>query len=109
MDRYLNGSESGGGHLPAGFFASSGPRDPTINLAGKKKGRTHETIDSPKTENSSISGCTPACLLCHRLRSASSITHPKKSSQLFIRSHNETLSVAVCVSNPDCSRFAIQG
>ena len=28
----------------------------------------------------------------------------------FIRSHNETLSViAMCVSNPDCAPFAIQG
>src|SRR5205823_7437522 len=31
-----------------------------------------------------------------------------KRSQLFIRSHNETLSVAaMCVSNPDCSSFFI--
>jgi len=31
-----------------------------------------------------------------------------KSSQLFIRTHNETLSVvAVCVSDPDRSPFAI--
>jgi hypothetical protein len=25
-----------------------------------------------------------------------------KRRQLFIRVHNETLSVAMCVSNPDC-------
>jgi hypothetical protein len=30
--------------------------------------------------------------------------------QLFIRSHNETLSVAaMCVNNPDCSPFTIHG
>jgi hypothetical protein len=27
----------------------------------------------------------------------------QKRRQLFIRTHNETLSVAMCVSNPDCS------
>jgi len=42
----LNGSESGGGFFPAGFFASSGPRNPTINLAGKRKEEPHECTDS---------------------------------------------------------------
>jgi hypothetical protein len=33
----------------------------------------------------------------------------QKRSQLFIRVHNEALSVAaMCVNNPDCSPFAIQ-
>jgi hypothetical protein len=33
----------------------------------------------------------------------------QKRSQLFIRTHNETLSIiAMCVSNPDCSAVAIQ-
>jgi hypothetical protein len=33
-----------------------------------------------------------------------------KCGQLFIRVHNETLSViAMCVSNPDCSPFGING
>src|SRR5262249_21131979 len=33
-----------------------------------------------------------------------------KRRQLFIRSHNETLSVvAVCVNNPHCSRLRING
>jgi hypothetical protein len=32
----------------------------------------------------------------------------QKRSQLFIRTHKETLSVAaVCICNPDCSPFAI--
>jgi hypothetical protein len=32
----------------------------------------------------------------------------KKRTQLFIRSHNETLSIiTMCVCNPDCSAFAI--
>jgi len=32
----------------------------------------------------------------------------QKRSQLFIRPHNETLSiVAMCVSNPDCSPVGI--
>jgi len=31
----------------------------------------------------------------------------KKRRQLFIRVHNETLSVAVSVHNPDCSPFEI--
>jgi hypothetical protein len=35
-----NGSESGGGHFPARFFAPSGPANRRINAAGKKKGRT---------------------------------------------------------------------
>ncbi len=33
----LNGSESGGGHLPARFFALSGPANWRINTAGKQK------------------------------------------------------------------------
>jgi hypothetical protein len=32
-----------------------------------------------------------------------------KCSQLFIGAHDETLSVAMRVSNPDCSPFAIYG
>src|SRR5437867_4438217 len=36
----LNGSESGGGHFRARFFAPSGPANRRINVAGKKKGRT---------------------------------------------------------------------
>jgi hypothetical protein len=33
-----------------------------------------------------------------------------KRSQLFSRSHNETLSViAVCIDNPDCSHLRING
>jgi hypothetical protein len=33
-----------------------------------------------------------------------------KSGQLFIRTHNETLTVAaMCVCNPDCSLFGING
>src|SRR5712691_4381317 len=35
-----NGFESGGGHLPARFFAPSGPANRRTNAAGKKKGRT---------------------------------------------------------------------
>src|SRR6266496_913113 len=35
-----NGSESGGGHFPARFFAPSGPANRRINVAGKKKRRT---------------------------------------------------------------------
>jgi len=31
-----------------------------------------------------------------------------KRCQLFIGTHNETLSVAVRVNNPDCSPFKIQ-
>jgi hypothetical protein len=31
----------------------------------------------------------------------------KKRRQLFIGAHNETLSVAVSVHNPDCSPFEI--
>jgi hypothetical protein len=34
----------------------------------------------------------------------------EKRSQFFIRSHNETLSIAaMCIGNPDCAPFAIQG
>jgi len=33
----------------------------------------------------------------------------KKRGQLFIRAHNETLSVAVSVNNPDGSPFGING
>jgi hypothetical protein len=34
----------------------------------------------------------------------------QKRSQLFIRSHNETLSVAaMCVNDPDCSTVGING
>ena len=33
----LNGSESGGGLFPAGFFASSGPATAEINVAGERK------------------------------------------------------------------------
>jgi Chaperone of endosialidase len=40
----LNGSESGGGHFPARFFASSGPANCRIKVAGKKKGRTMNPI-----------------------------------------------------------------
>jgi hypothetical protein len=32
-----------------------------------------------------------------------------KCRQLFIRTHNETLSVAMRVSNPDCSPIGIHG
>src|SRR5262245_18085989 len=32
-----------------------------------------------------------------------------KGTQLFIGAHDETLSVAVRVSNPDCSPFTIHG
>ena len=31
-----------------------------------------------------------------------------KRSQLFIRTHNETLSVAMCVHNPDCSSLKVE-
>jgi hypothetical protein len=33
----VNGSESGGGHFPARFFAPSGPAIPESTLAGKRK------------------------------------------------------------------------
>ena len=32
----------------------------------------------------------------------------QKRGQLFIGTHNETLSVAMRVNNPDCSSFNIQ-
>jgi len=32
-----------------------------------------------------------------------------KAGQLFIRTHNETLSIAMRVSNPNCSPVAIHG
>jgi hypothetical protein len=45
-----------------------------------------------------------------RLPNASSRFKFQKRSQLFIRSHNETLSVAtMCVNNPDCSAARIHG
>jgi hypothetical protein len=48
-------------------------------------------------------------LVKHNLASANRRFQFQKRSQLFIRAHNETLSVAaVCVSNPDCSALAIQ-
>ena len=57
----LNGSESGGGHFPAAFFAPSGPAIPENQLSGeKRKGRkNHESIDSIKKSNSTMSrrGC----------------------------------------------------
>jgi hypothetical protein len=33
----------------------------------------------------------------------------RKRSQLFIGAHDETLSIAMRVSNPDCSPFTIHG
>jgi hypothetical protein len=33
----------------------------------------------------------------------------QKCSQQFIRTHNESLSVAMRVNNPDCSPFNIDG
>jgi hypothetical protein len=35
--------------------------------------------------------------------------HFQKSSQDFIGAHNEMLSIAMRVSNPDCSPFGING
>src|SRR5437867_10483127 len=44
----LNGSESGGGHFRARFFAPSGPTNRRINVAGKKKGRTMNPLTQSK-------------------------------------------------------------
>src|SRR5437867_11471773 len=44
----LNGSESGGGHFRARFFAPSGPANRRINVAGKKKGRTINPLTQSK-------------------------------------------------------------
>src|SRR6266487_4453679 len=46
----LNGSESGGRHLPARFFAPSGPAIPELIVAGKKKGRTSATRENPRVD-----------------------------------------------------------
>src|SRR6266496_6062251 len=43
-----NGSESGGGHFPARFFAPSGPANRRINVAGKKKRRTMNPLTQVK-------------------------------------------------------------
>jgi hypothetical protein len=49
-----------------------------------------------------------ACLSRQSAASADPRFEFQKRSQLFIRTHNETLSVvAVCVSNPDCSSAGI--
>src|SRR5215470_879574 len=52
--RISNGSESGGGFSPARFFASSGPATLIIKRAGKER-KSHESIDSAKTKDFSIS------------------------------------------------------
>jgi hypothetical protein len=49
-----------------------------------------------------------ACLSNQFAASADRCFKFEKSGQLFIRSHNETLSVATMrICNPDCSTFAI--
>jgi hypothetical protein len=45
---HLPGSESGGGHLPAGFFASSGPA--IGERAGGEETKNHESIDSTQND-----------------------------------------------------------
>jgi hypothetical protein len=50
-----------------------------------------------------------ACLSSKLAASADRRLEFQKRSQLFIRSHNETLSVAAMrVNNPDCSPVGIQ-
>jgi hypothetical protein len=50
-----------------------------------------------------LSGCGRDCAADRRFKF-------QKRSQLFIRTHNETLSVVVmCVCNPDCSSLRING
>jgi len=48
----LNGSESGGGHFPAGFFASSGPAIAEPTQRGKRKERTMNPLIQLKTPSS---------------------------------------------------------
>jgi hypothetical protein len=40
----LNGSESGGGLFPAGFFVSSGPAISRDQLTGERERKIHESI-----------------------------------------------------------------
>src|SRR5262245_54330503 len=50
--------------------------------------------------------CGQHCSLNRWMQTA--LTNSKKRNQLFIRTHNEPLSVvAMCVSNPDCSPIRI--
>jgi hypothetical protein len=48
-------------------------------------------------------------LVKHNRRKRESPIPVLKRRQLLIRSHNETLSVAMRVSNPDCSPAGIDG
>ena len=56
----LNGSESGGGHSPARFFASSRPAIVEHQFSGEKKAEPHE---STKKSNCSISN-RPGAFTC---------------------------------------------
>jgi hypothetical protein len=57
-----NGSESGGGHFPARFFAPSGPAIPENQLSGEKKGRTQMN-----TLILQLKKVSPLCLIVYAL------------------------------------------
>jgi hypothetical protein len=55
---HLTGSESGGGHLPAGFFASSGPQSENEH-GGERKQRIMNPLIQFRTTASDRQHCVP--------------------------------------------------